>query len=168
MTTRTAPRRGAPTTDAVSLRPVTDDDRPFLIALYASTRAAELDQVVWAPGQREAFVRMQYDAQDVSYRTQNPEGAFDIIEVAGRPVGRLYVDRRVDEIRIVDIALVPEHRRAGIGSALIERLQADAAATGRTVTIHVEVHNPAAVLYGRLGFVAVAEHGLYRRMEWAP
>jgi predicted GNAT family acetyltransferase len=43
----------------------------------------------------------------------------------------------------------------------------EAAASNRTLSIHVEVHNRAAELYARLGFVAVAEHGVYRRMEWS-
>lgn len=155
------------TTSTITLRPVTDADRAFLVDLYGSTRAAELDQVRWAPGQREAFVLMQFDAQDASYRAQNPHGAFDVIEVGGRPAGRLYVDRRPEEIRIVDIALLPEFRGAGIGGGLLERLQREAAASGRALTIHVEVHNPAAALYERLGFVAVAERGVYRLMEWS-
>ena len=155
-------------TQTVELRPVTEEDREFLVGLYGSTRAEELDRVAWAPGQREAFVRMQFDAQDVAYRTANPHGAFHVIEVAGARAGRLYVDRRPDEIRIVDIALLPAFRGRRIGSVLIGRLQAEAAASNRALTIHVEVHNPAAALYARLGFVTVAEQGVYRRMEWTP
>lgn len=153
---------------SIALRPATDGDRDFLERLYASTRQEELDQVVWAPGQREAFLRMQFDAQDASYRSESPEGAFDVIEVAGRPAGRLYVDRRPAEIRVVDIALVPEARGAGVGTLLLRRLQQEATATGRPLTMHVEVHNPAAELYARLGFRVVAEHGLYRLLEWTP
>lgn len=152
----------------VVLRPVTHTDRDFLVEVYGSTREDELDQVAWPPGEREAFVRMQFDAQDASYRSQNPHGAFDVIEVGGRRAGRLYVDRRPAEIRIVDIALLPAFRGAGIGSALVAALQAEAAATGRALTIHVEIHNPAARLYARLGFVVAAERGVYRRMEWTP
>ena len=46
----------APATVVVSLRPATDADRPHLLAVYASTRAEELDQVAWPAGAREAFV----------------------------------------------------------------------------------------------------------------
>lgn len=152
--------------DAVTLRPVTGEDHELLVAVYGSTREAELSQVTWADGQREAFVRMQFAAQDTAYRTQNPHGSFDVIEVAGRPAGRLYVDRRPTDIRIVDISLLPEFRGAGVGGLLIGRLIDEAAASGRTVSIHVEIHNPAAALYARLGFVVVAERGVYRRMEW--
>jgi ribosomal protein S18 acetylase RimI-like enzyme len=152
-------------TAEVSLRPVTDADREFLLCVYGSTRAEELSQVAWAEGQREAFVRMQFDAQDAEYRQRNPAGTFDVIEVDGTPAGRLYVDRRAEDIRIVDIALLPGFRGAGIGSLLLTRLIDEAAASGRKLSIHVEIHNRAAELYARLGFAVVAERGVYRLME---
>jgi ribosomal protein S18 acetylase RimI-like enzyme len=155
-------------TDQLALRPVRAGDRAFLVALYGSTRDAELAQVAWEPGQREAFVEMQFNAQDAQYRAHNPQGAFDVIEADGHPVGRLYVDRRAGDIRIVDISVAPERRGAGIGTRLITGLQEEAAATGSCLSIHVEVHNPAAALYERLGFVEVSERGVYRLMEWRP
>lgn len=143
-------------------------DRILLRDVYASTRAAELDQVSWAPGQREAFVDMQFDAQDHEYRRLNPHGAFDVVEVDGVAAGRLYVDRRPGDLRIIDIALLPEYRGRGIGSALITGLQRQALAEGRIVSIHVEVHNPARSLYERLGFEVAEDLGVYLRMEWTP
>ncbi|MFC7493163.1 MULTISPECIES: GNAT family N-acetyltransferase [unclassified Nocardioides] len=154
------------TTQRVDLRPATDADREFLVALYASVRADELDQVAWPPGQREAFVVMQYDLQDRQYRQHNPHGTFDVVEVDGRPAGRLYVDRRPTDIRIVDIALAPACRGHGLGTRLVRAVLDEAAASGRTASIHVEVHNPAAALYARLGFEVAEEVGVYRRMEW--
>lgn len=151
---------------SAALRPSTEEDREFLVGLYASTRDAELSQVAWAPGQREAFVRMQFTAQDTEYRRHNPQGTFDVVEVDGRPVGRLIVDRRPGDIRIVDISLVPEARGAGIGSRLIGELLEEARASDRIVSIHVEAHNRAAELYARLGFVVAEDLGVYRRMEW--
>jgi ribosomal protein S18 acetylase RimI-like enzyme len=153
--------------DAVTLRPATGDDREFLVALYGSTREAELSQVMWAEGQREAFVRMQFDAQDTEYRRHNPNGSFDVIEVDGVRAGRLYVDHRPGDIRIVDISLAPGFRGLGVGTRLLEALQAEAAGSGCKLSIHVEIHNPAAELYQRLGFEVVHEHGVYRRMEWS-
>ena len=111
---------------------------------------------------------MQFDAQDTSYRSKNPQGTFDVVEVDGVPAGRLYVDRRPDEIRIIDVAVLPEFRGQGIGAMLIAGVQREAAESGRMVSMHVEIHNPAAGLYEDLGFVAVSEAGIYRRMEWTP
>jgi ribosomal protein S18 acetylase RimI-like enzyme len=151
-------------TAEVTLRPATDDDRGVLLEVYAATRVEELDQVEWAPGQREWFLAMQFEAQDHEYRRVNPDGRFDVIEVAGR----LYVDRRPGDLRIVDVALLPAYCGQGIGGALIAELQRQAAAEGRIVSIHVEAHNRAARLYERLGFVLAEDLGVYRRMEWTP
>ena len=150
----------------VALRTVTEDDRAFLLSVYASTRDEELAQVAWAPGQLEAFLELQFGAQDRDYRGNHPAGAFDVIEVDGQAVGRLYVDRGADELRLVDIALLPAYRSLGVGERLIRSLQAEAAATGRVVVLHVEATNRAAHLYERLGFVVVDERGVHRRMEW--
>jgi ribosomal protein S18 acetylase RimI-like enzyme len=109
---------------------------------------------------------MQFAAQDCEYRRNNPNATFDVIELQGRPVGRLYVDRRPTEIRIVDISLLPQFRGGGIGSGLLEPLMREAAVSGRSLTIHVEITNRAENLYTRLGFVEAARQGPYRRMEW--
>lgn len=152
----------------VQLRPATDDDREFLVGLYGSVRAEELAMVSWEEGQQEAFVRMQFNAQDAEYHRMNPNGTFDVIELQGRPVGRLYVDRRPTEIRIVDISLLPQARGGGIGGGLLAELMREATESGRRLTIHVEVANRAGNLYSRLGFVEAARQGPYRRMEWTP
>ncbi len=155
-------------TAEVTIRPATDKDREHLLAVYGASRAEELDQVEWAPGQREWFLRMQFEAQDTEYRRANPEGSFDVIEVGGRPAGRLYVDQRPGDLRIVDIALLPEFQSRGIGAELVAGLGGEAAAEGRIVSIHVEAHNRAARFYERLGFEVVEDLGVYRRMEWTP
>jgi ribosomal protein S18 acetylase RimI-like enzyme len=157
---------GADVAERVSLRPATDEDRPFLLDLYGSTRADELDQVVWGEGQREAFLRMQFDLQDAEYRRVHPGGSFDVVEVEDRPAGRLYVGRLPGELRIIDISLLPEHRGRGLGGALITALQREASAAGATVSLHVALRNRAARLYERLGFVSMGEDGVYRLMQW--
>lgn len=143
-------------------------DRELLLAVYSSTRVEELAQVPWAPGAKEAFLRQQFEAQDAYYREYYPRASFDVVEVQGRAAGRLYVDRWPYEIRIVDIALLPEFRGRGAGEALLRELIAEAGASGRSLTIHVEQGNPARRLYERLGFVAVAERGHNTLMSAGP
>jgi ribosomal protein S18 acetylase RimI-like enzyme len=148
----------------VSLRPVEPADEPFLLRLYASTRADELALTDWTDDQKAAFVRHQFDAQDSHYRQHYTTAEFDVILVDGEPAGRLYVDRWPGETRIVDIALLPERRGRGVGRELIERIQAE----GRAVTIHVERFNPAQRLYARLGFVPEDAGPVYVLMRWTP
>jgi ribosomal protein S18 acetylase RimI-like enzyme len=150
------------------LRPVRDGDRPFLAQLYASTRADELALLPWTEEQKAAFVAHQFEAQDVHYRTHYEGAAFDVIEVDGELAGRLYVHRGPREIRIVDIALTPAFRGRGLGTRLLRALTAEADDGRRTLSIHVEMHNPARMLYERLGFRAAGEHGPYVLMERPP
>lgn len=151
---------------AITLRPIVSDDRPFLLAVYASTREPELAGVAWDAAQKAAFVRMQFDAQHAYYQEHYVGAAFDIILVNGQPAGRLYVSREGDEIRIVDIALLPEYCNRNVGTTLLRGLQSEAAAAGKPLRIHVERFNPALRLYGRLGFTPIADRGVYLFMEW--
>jgi ribosomal protein S18 acetylase RimI-like enzyme len=149
------------------LRPATEADREFLLGLYASTRESELAQVEWDGAGKRAFVEHQFSAQDYHYRTHYPGATLDVIEVDGEPAGRLYVHRGEDDIRIMDIALAPAFRNRGIGTGLLEGLMEEAASSGRSLSIHVELQNPARSLYDRLGFVPAGEHGVYVLMKWA-
>lgn len=158
-----------PATPVVALRAVDRAaDAEFLYAVYASTRAEELAVVPWTDAQKEAFLRMQFDAQDRYWREQTPAAAFDVIVVDGEPGGRLYVNRLSDDIRIVDIALLPDHRGRGVGTLLIRRVIEEGDETGRPVTIHVERGNRARGLYERLGFRQISTTGVYDLLSHPP
>ncbi len=112
------------------------------------------------------FCRMQFGAQTADYRANYPDASFQIIERDGMAAGRLLVLRSEEAIHVIDIALLPEHRGAGIGTKLLKELQDEAKAAGKPLTIHVERFNPALRLYERLGFKQVEEKGVYLLMEW--
>jgi ribosomal protein S18 acetylase RimI-like enzyme len=121
--------------------------------------------VPWDDSQKDAFLRAQFDAQDAWWREHYADASFDIVLVDGEPAGRLYVHRGPSEFRIVDIALLPEHRGSGIGTSLLEELASEADAAGRSLTIHVERMNPALRLYERLGFRLAEDKGVYLFLE---
>lgn len=150
----------------LSFRPITEDDRPFLLRVYSSTREEELAITGWSPEQKEQFLTMQFDAQHEHYQEHYGDAAFDLILLDGEPVGRLYVDRRQDEHRIIDIALLTEQRGQGVGGGIMQDLLDEAAAAGKVVRIHVEHNNPAKNLYERLGFKQIDDTGVYALMEW--
>ena len=154
--------------DEISFRSIGDEDRPFLRRLYASTRADELAVVDWTEEQKEEFLGFQFGAQHDYYQEQFPDARFDLVLVDGEPAGRLYVDRREDEIRLIDIALLPDYRRRGIGGRLMSEVLDQGREAGLPVQIHVEQNNPAMRLYDRLGFQRVEEHGVYWLMRWEP
>jgi GNAT superfamily N-acetyltransferase len=153
-------------TISVTLRPVGPGDEAFLLQIYASVRADELAQVPWSEAQREAFVRMQFEAQQLHYQTHNPTATHDIILLDQHRIGRLYVARREREIRILDITILPEHRNSGWGTPLIKSLMEEAATAGKPLNIYVESYNPSLRLFERLGFVKSEGDGVNLLMEW--
>lgn len=149
----------------LALRPAAEDDRDFLLRVYGSTRVDELNLVPWTEDEKTAFVLMQFEAQDTSYRQTYPAGAFLVVLADGEPVGRLYHARTADELRIIDITLLPERRGNGIGSALLIWLLEGADAEGLGSSLHVEPWNPATRLYERLGFELVEQGPVYQHMR---
>lgn len=153
---------------SIALRPISDEDLDFLRHLYGTTRADELAMVDWSEAEKTEFVRFQFHAQHTFYMEQFPDASFDLVLEEGEPVGRLYVDRRVDEIRLIDIALLPEKHRFGIGGGLMRRVLDEGQEAGLPVQIHVERNNPALALYRRLGFEVVEDQEVYYLMKWSP
>jgi GNAT superfamily N-acetyltransferase len=149
----------------VTFRPICPDDEAFLSQVYASTRLDELAVTDWTDEQKAAFLQMQFLAQHKFYQDNYTDTDFLVVLQDDTPVGRLYVARWREEIRIVDIALLPSYRGTGIGTTILRDLLAEADVAGKPVRIHVERENPALRLYQRLGFVMIEDKGVYLFME---
>ena len=139
----------------MSLRRVTDADRPFLERLYRSVRWDELAPTGWPDQAKIDFLASQFELQQRHYQLAFAGADFDVIEHDGRAIGRLSVDRTPPDLHLVEISLVPEWRGRGVGGALIGRLQDDVRrGVAARVVLNVEHSNTGALrLYQRLGFV---------------
>lgn len=124
--------------------------------------------VDWSPAQKDVFLRSQYAAQDRFYRENYPGAVFEVILLDEKPAGRLYIHRRADEIRVMDITLLPEFRGRGIGTKLLQQVLDEGRAGNLPVTIHVERFNPALHWYERLGFRLAEDKGVYLFLKWSP
>ncbi len=153
--------------EAHTFRAIRPDDEAILFQIYASTREEELAPVPWTAAEKDAFLRMQFNAQHRYYHEQFPDASFQLIQLGDRTVGRLYLHRRKDELHIIDIALLPAYRNQDLGTTLLREVFAEADAAGKPVRIHVERFNPALRLYERLGFSRIADEGVYFLMERA-
>lgn len=152
----------------LAYRTATEADLPLLALVYASTRVEEVARTGWPLETQHQFLAHQFDAQHRHYRQHYPAAEWLVIEREGAAAGRLYLEEWADQIRLIDIALLPNQRGTGAGSAILADLMDMAAAAGKPLTIHVEKNNPAMRLYKRLGFVPIDEHGVYDLMEWRP
>jgi GNAT superfamily N-acetyltransferase len=152
----------------ITLRPANDLDYAFMRHLYGATRAEEMEQFPFDDEQKAAFLDQQFAAQTEHYRVHYPTCERNIVERGGQRIGRFWIDEWKDQFRLVDIALLPEARGTGIGTALVQSALDRGRVAGKPVTIHVESFNPAMRLYKRLGFEHVDTNGVYHLMKWMP
>ena len=146
------------------------------MAMWNSLRVFTLRQreremvalVDWSDDQKRDFLAQQFNAQRSHYRKHYPDAQFDIIERSGLSIGRLYVAELTQEIRLMDISLMPAARNCGIGGKICFEIMARATQLGKIVSLHVEEDSPAKCLYERLGFVEAGEVSFYKLMHWCP
>ena len=151
----------------VTLRSVTPEDEEFLLAVYASTRAEELAQVNWEHGQKELFLRWQFDLQRQDYEARYPNARYQVVMVNDQPAGRIWVGADETQIRLLDIGLLEEFQNRGVGTFLLQQLIAEAVAAKKPLRHMVFMLNSNAHrFYERLGFVEIEDVGGYKHMEW--
>lgn len=155
----------ADSSPTVTLRKVVVEDEPFLREVYKSTRP-EIAALGWPAQQQQAFLAMQFDGQQRSYSMQYPEAEHQVILFEGEEVGRLITFRTEREIRLADVALLPQYRNKGVGALLIRELCLEAAQRNLPVRLQVSKFNPAIRLYERLGFERLGENETHFQMEW--
>ena len=148
----------------VSLRPVNPADDDFLFKLFCNSVGNELNAL--GADQRDAILRMQFNAQVQTYKAEFPRADHQIIVLDEKVIGRVLVERTEKEHRGVDIALLSEYRSGGIGAMLIQNLLVEAASAGKPFRISVVRTNPALRLYERLGFKITGESLTHFLMEW--
>lgn len=153
---------------SITLRPVTGDDRELLLRVYEASREPELAMMRWEPALKRAFVEHQFDAQDRHYREHYAGATFDVILYEGESAGRLCVYRGESQFAIMDITVLPEYRRRGIGGRLVSAIIDEAGRSGCSVRIFLEPFNPHQAFFVGLGFKVAEDDGVSRRYEWHP
>jgi ribosomal protein S18 acetylase RimI-like enzyme len=150
----------------VNLITVSGEDDEFIEKVYFSTRIDEFSMLGWQPEQLEAFLKMQFNFQQQSYKLQFPDAEYFVVRLENERVGRMIIDRHAQEINLLDIAVLPENRRKGIGSVLIKELIAEAENDHKKVVLQVlKTNSNAFNLYKNLGFTVVGEDEFYYSME---
>ncbi|MES3023954.1 MAG: GNAT family N-acetyltransferase [Pseudomonadota bacterium] len=141
-----------------------DDD--FLAALYASTRP-ELDSRTAAPALVRSIMGMQQRLQGADYRRRFPDAHTLLLEHAGAAVARVVAELGAVQLTLVDIAVLPAMRGKGLGTSILQALQACAAAHKVPMCLSVHLRNPSAHgLYLALGFRQTGAGDSSRQMRW--
>ena len=151
-----------------TLRPIVKNDDSFIETVYRSTREDELKLTDWTEQQKKAFIMMQSMAQMSEYKTKFPGAAYQVIVFNKMDVGRFYTWESENEIRLIDITLLPRFRGKGLGTSLLRDLIKRSNKVQKKISLHVDPVNPALQLYQRLGFIYIKNNGRHYYMERNP
>ncbi|HYO90246.1 MAG TPA: GNAT family N-acetyltransferase [Pyrinomonadaceae bacterium] len=154
----------------VTLRPVTPEDEDTLLKIYASTREDEMSQVTdWTTEQKEIFLRWQLQMQRRDYEARFPQADYRLILFDGEPAGRLWLGRTAEQIRLLDIAILPEFQNRKIGTYLLRKLIEESEAQGIPLRHMIyKLNTEARRFYERLGFRLIEDEHMYLLMERQP
>jgi ribosomal protein S18 acetylase RimI-like enzyme len=151
----------------LAVRPALPQDEIFLYDLYSAVRAPEFARAPVTPVQKEHLIRMQFRGQMSAYAQMFPNSCCHVVMLDGKPSGRLWVAMLESEYHLVDIAVHPSLQSKGIGTALIQRLQQEAARARLPIRCCVFRFNPGSLrFHQRLGFSIVREDLMHYYLEW--
>lgn len=147
----------------------TQEDLTILKEIYASTRQKELELTDWNLTQKNSFIQHQFTAQHLYYQQVYPSAFYSLVLVNNEIAGRLYLNDKASDLRIVDISLLPAFRNLSYGTQIITDLKNYCTGHHKSLSIHVEQFNPAKNLYMRLGFKEAETYDeVYVLMKWEP
>jgi GNAT superfamily N-acetyltransferase len=156
-------------TPTLAVRPALPQDEIFLYDLYMAIRGPEFASAPITAAQREHLIRIQFRGQMTSYAQMYPNSCYHLVLLDGKPVGRLWVAQLQQEFHLVDIAVHPEVQGKGIGTALVKRLQQEAAKVKLPIQSMVFRFNPGSLkFHQRLGFTIARADEMHYYMEWRP
>jgi ribosomal protein S18 acetylase RimI-like enzyme len=152
--------------EPLRLREAAESDEEFLAALYFSSRE-DLHQIPADGAMLAQLIATQRTMQQTGFRRNYPDATYWILEQECRPIGRVVVDATPPELRLVDLAIVPQARRMGAAKAVLHSLQEAAFAQGLTMSLGVAKSNEAArTLYRSMGFTLQSEDAVFEQLAW--
>ncbi|MCP1997250.1 GNAT family N-acetyltransferase [Flavobacterium sp. HSC-61S13] len=141
----------------ISRRPATNNDLSFLLHLRKDTMSTYLRESQLDHSESGHLDRIHYAFEYA-----------EIILLHQKPIGLLKTRLEDSILEIIQIQILPEFQKLGIGSQLILNIIRQATLKNLTVHLSVLQVNPALRLYQRLGFLQKAQHNVMIKMEWLP
>jgi ribosomal protein S18 acetylase RimI-like enzyme len=152
--------------DVYHIRPATPADEPFLWemlyqSLYVEEGAAPFPREVLRRPELSRYVEGWGRAGDLGFVAVETLSNIPVAAVWSRlprgvDKGFAYMNEETPELAV---AVSPEHRGRGVGTALMKRLLSEASALFPAVSLSVSPENPARRLYERLGFETLEVRG---------
>lgn len=146
----------------LALSEISQPDDALWFGVFKSMKAEELMLTNMPEEQWDMLMRIQFRAQQLSYRSRYPSADHRIIRIDDEEAGYLITDRQEDTVSLVFIALLTRFRNQGYGTSVLDRLQE----TASIIRLQVAEHSHARRWYRKLGFMEQAHSPPYVAMQW--
>lgn len=161
---------------AITLRPAESRDAPMSLRIFSESHCAGFELLALQPAALAGLVGMQFQARQAQYRAYPGAVEYLICQGTGpdsEVLGGCWLSDTGEQLRVLDIAVLAEHRRRGVARTVLTALCRQAAAAGKPVGLSVWHDNaPAHELYRSLGFHAVGAPGEaaggYLQLRYSP
>ena len=129
-------------------RLATESDKPFV---WEANRQAYQDVVV------RQFGQWDEESQERDFNEKWESADFELVELAGEPVGAIWTTDEGEYLRLREVFLLPDYQGKGIGSQLVKQELTRARQQHKPLRLRVLRENRARALYERLGFAVSSE-----------
>ena len=139
-----------------SLRAASQADFKFLQVTHEKTLRPYVEQIWgWNDSQQESLLRDRFDPTQLQ-----------IIQIKGKDIGLLQVERRPGAVFLGNLLILPGYQRCGLGTLIVQDIIKDAG--DLPVELSVLKPNPAKRLYERLGFLITSQDDVRYQMKRNP
>jgi ribosomal protein S18 acetylase RimI-like enzyme len=150
----------------LSLRPVETPDEAWQLRIFAESHCAGFELLGLEAEVLASLIGMQFHARQTQYRAH--AGATEYLICRRRSgsaasgsatadeavLGSCWLSDTAEQLRVLDIAVLAEHRRQGVARAVLTELCTQATAAAKPLRLSVWHQNhPARELYRTLGFL---------------
>ncbi|WP_088226635.1 GNAT family N-acetyltransferase [Desulfosporosinus sp. FKB] len=149
--------------------PVESGHKDFLLKLFKECRP-DLAFINGISKEIKATVILQqFNIEQQQLQQLYPEAELNIVMLHKEPVGRLYLLRGKNEVRVLALGLLEKYRCRGIGRKLMTAVIENAANRGKTVSLQVTWFNQSAyAFYEKIGFKVIENKGVSLEMQYMP
>ncbi len=138
------------------IRQGTKFDESWLYQLYCTTMRMHIEKT-W--GWDEQFQRG-------GFKNNLLPDKFKIVVLDGNDIGAYLVDEEEEHFWIEMLLIQPDMQKQGVGTKILNMLQAESQKHQKPLRLNVIKVNPAIQFYSRLGFVVYEEDDAFYKMEW--
>ncbi len=152
----------------LSLRPAISEDESFIFHLSLSMRESQQGIENGNPIEKNAFLLDQFAKRQYFIKESFPFAMEWIIKLGKSEIGYVLIERKSDEIRILELVIKESFRNHGIGTLIIRQIMEESINHKIPIKVKISNLNPASRLMQRLGFKKSGDAGFFQLFEYHP